>query len=304
MLPDPLFQIKKEKETADHGTFIIEPLRQGYGYTLGNSLRRVLLSSLPGAAITQVKIAGVKHKFSTLKGMKEDVIELILNLKQLRIKYQGEKPVKISLDKSGPGAVTGKDIRASGTVEVINKDHILANLADRKTRLKAEMLVGCGYGYLPAEEREKNAVGTIFLDALFTPVRKVNYRVEAARLGRRVDLDRLVLEINTDGTLKPSEALRQSAEILVGYFGQVVKPKKGAVEEKPVEATQLNENLRLTIEEIGLPTRIVNALRQSGYGSAGDVAAAGPAQIAKVKNVGEKSIKIIQAALKKKGIDF
>lgn len=297
----PSFQVKKEKETKDFGQFVIEPLEQGYGHTLGNALRRVLLTSLLGAAITQVKIAGVKHKFSTLAGLKEDMIELILNIKQIRVKYEGEKAIKLTLEKSGPGEVKAGDIKTPAQAEIVNKDQTLADLANRKTTLKAEFLVETGFGYLPAEERKTEKIGVILVDAAFSPVKRVNYRVEATRVGRRTNLDRLVLEITTDGTIKPSQALKKAAKILVVFFDQIVEPKKVKVKKEEPEAIS-SEIMRLTVEELELPTRIVNALRKGGYGTVSDLSAAQPIDLTKVKNLGEKSIKIVKAALFKKGI--
>jgi len=297
----PNFLVKKQKETKNFGQFIIGPLEQGYGYTLGNALRRVLLTSLPGAAITQVKIAGVRHKFSTSAGLKEDIIELVLNIKQIRVKYEGKKAIKLELEKNGPGEVKAGDIKTPAQVEIVNKDQVLANLADRKTKLKAEFQVETGVGYLPAEERKTEKIGVILVDAAFSPVRRVNYRVEATRVGRKTNLDRLVLEITTDGTIKPSQALKIAAETLVAFFNQIVKPKK--VKVKKVEPETISsETMKLTVEELELPTRIVNALRKGGYGTISDLSAAQPVDLAKVKNLGEKSIKIIKAALAKKGV--
>lgn len=298
----PAFQIKKETERADYGVFIIEPLEQGYGETLGNTLRRVLLTSLPGAAITQVKISGVRHKFSTLEGLKEDVIELILNLKQICLKYEGEKPVTLRLEKSGPGEVKAGDIKTPGVVEIVNKDLILGNLADKKSRMKVEMTVSPGWGYVPAEEQAIEKLGVIPLDATFSPIRRVNYRVEATRVGRRTDLDRLILEIFTDGTIKPGEALKKSAQVLIDFFTQVVKPKKLPVEKKTDKTP--NEALKLTVEEINIPTRIANSLRKGGFGTVEDLMAVTPSDFAKVKNLGDKSIKIIKTALSARGISL
>lgn len=295
----PIFQIKKEKETPDYGLFTIEPLEQGYGNTLGVALRRVLLTSLSGAAITQIKIDGVKHKFSTLEGMKEDVIELILNLKQVRLSYGGEKPVKLNLEKLGPGEVKAGDIKTPGQVEIVNRDLVLCHLTAKK-KLKIELAAESGYGYVPAEERESDKIGVIPIDAVFSPVQRVNYKVEATRVGRRTDLDRLVLEITTDGTVRPSKALKESARILIDFFTQVVKPKKMPVKEK-VEMLS-SETLRLTFEEVDVPTRIANALRKGGFETVGDLAAATDSDLAKVKNLGEKSVGVIKAALSKKGL--
>ncbi len=298
---EPFFQVKKEKETKDFGHFVIEPLESGFGNTLGNALRRVLLSALPGAAITQVKITGVKHKFSTLEGLKEDVIELILNLKQVKVSYDGEKPAKLTLEKTGPGEVKAGDIKTPAKVEIANPDLVIGNLATKKNRLKAEMLVESGYGYSPAEERKTEKLGEIPIDAIFSPVRQVNYRVEATRVGRRTDLDRLVLEITTDGSLKPSKALKKTAEILVGYFYQIVKPKK-MPKKKTAKIEVPDLALNLTVEELDLPTRIANALRKGGYGTVAELVVVNGADLAKVKNLGEKSIKIVEAALSQKEV--
>lgn len=300
---EPLFQIKKEKETKDFGQFVIEPLESGFGHTLGNALRRVLLSAIPGAAITQIKIAGVKHKFSTLEGLREDIIEFILSFKQVKVGYEGEKPAKLTLDKTGPGEIKAGDIETPAKVEITNKDLVIGSLANKKSRLKVDMLVETGYGYSPAEERMTEKLGEIPIDAIFSPVCQVSYRVEATRVGRRTDLDRLVLEITTDGSLKPSKALEQAAQILVGYFHQIVEPKK--MPKKKKKKSELPDlTLRLTVEELDLPTRIANALRKGGYGTVGNLVEAKENELVKVKNLGEKSIKIIKAALAQKGVNF
>lgn len=298
---DPIFHIKAAEENATFGRFIIEPLEQGFGHTLANSLRRVLLTSLPGAAITQIKINGVKHKFSTLEGMSEDIIDLILNLKQVRLKYDGEKPVKLELEKNGPGQVKAGDIKCPANVQVINKDLVLASLADKKSRLKVEIVVEKGFGYLPAEVEKSEKLGVIPLDASFSPVKMVNYQVEATRVGQRTDLDKLVLEITTDGTIKPKEALKSSAKLLIAFFNQVVNPKKVEVKEEP-KPQLYEEATKLTLEELDLPTRIINALRKSGYGTVSDLLGINPGNLAKIKNLGEKSIKTVQAALAKKKV--
>ncbi len=298
---EPKFQIKKIKQTNNFGQFIIEPLPQGYGHTLGNALRRVLLTSLPGTAITQVKISGVKHKFSTVEGMKEDVVELLLNLKQVRIKYEGEKPVKLHLEKSGPGQVKAGDIQTPAGVEIINKDLILANLADRKSKLKMEMTAERGYGYLPAEERKSEKLGVIILDAIFSPIIRVNYKVEQTRVGKQTDLDKLILEIHGDGTTQPQQALKEAAKTLISFLNQIVKPKEVVVEEKKVQASP-DHVLKLTVEELELPTRIANALRKAGYETVGDLARASKNTLSSVKNLGEKSLNIIWSTLVKKGI--
>jgi DNA-directed RNA polymerase subunit alpha len=298
---DTIFQIKKTKVNQETVQFTIEPLPQGYGHTLGNSLRRVLLTSLPGTAITQIKVSGVKHKFSTLPGLKEDVIELILNVKQIRVKYAGEKPVKLQLEKTGPGPIFAGDIKTPAGVDIVNKDLMLGNLADKKSKLKIEMVAEKGYGYLPTEERKSDKLGVLIIDASFSPIRLVNYRVEATRVGRKTDLDRLILDVTSDGTVKAEDALKVSAKVLIAFLNQIVDPKKLPVSKKKDEG-QVSETMKLTVEELELPTRIVNALRRGGYGTVSELLAASNQDLTKVKNLGEKSIKIVQAALAKKGV--
>jgi len=298
----PNFKIKKVKITPNFGQFILEPLSQGYGYTLGNALRRVLLTSIPGTAITKVKISGVKHKFSTLPGMKEDIIELLLRLKEVGIKYEGEKPISLRLDKSGPGEVRAGDIEVPAGAEVVNKDLVLANLADSKSRLKMEMKAEKGYGYLSSEERKSDKLGVIMIDAIFSPVTRVNYRVETTRVGRQTDLDRLILDISTDGTIDPQEALKWAAKILISFLDQIVNPKAQRVEKEEKKPSQKEEVLKLTVEELELPTRIVNALRKGGYQTIEKLIGASKNDLASIKNLGEKSLKIILETLAKKGI--
>ncbi len=302
-MKEPLFQIKTEKETKNEGVFIIEPLEQGYGHTLGNSLRRVSLTSLPGAAVTFVKISGVRHQFTTLEGLKEDLVDLILNIKKIRIKYQGKDPVKVKLEATGPGEVKAKKIKTPAGIEIVNQDLVLAHLADKKTKLSAELTIESGYGYSPFEERKSDVLGIIPVDATFSPVIKVNYQVEATRVGRLTNYDRLIIELKTDGTISPSEAIKEAAQILIGYFKQIVEPKvpKKKIEEQPAIS---HETLRLTVEELNLPTRIVNALEKSGYKTVADLIAVDKKEIKKVRNLGEKSLKIIAAALKEKEVDF
>ena len=302
-MKEPLFQIKTEKATQDKGVFVIEPLEQGYGHTLGNALRRVLLTSLPGAAVTSVKIAGVRHQFTTITGLKEDLVELILNIKKLRVKYAGKNPAKIHLEAVGPAEVKAKNIKTPAGVEIANPDLVLANLADKKSKLSLEMIVESGYGYSPFEERKSDVLGVIPVDSLFSPITRVNYRVEETRVGRLTNYDRLILELETNGTISPLEAVKEAARILIAYFKQIIEPKvsKAKIEEQPAIS---HETLRLTVEELNLPTRIVNALEKAGYKTVADLIATEKKEIAKVKNLGEKSLKIIEAALKQKEVNF
>jgi len=207
-------------ERPHEGTLIMEPCFHGYGTTIGNALRRVLLSSLPGAAITAVKIKGVNHEFQAIEGVKEDVLEIILNMKGLRLRCFHEEPVLLRLKVSGKKEVTGKDIEPNADVEIINVDHKIATLTDAKSEFDMELVVSRGRGYSPTEERrtESQVIGMIAIDALFSPVRNVGYRVENTRVGEITNYDRLVMVIETDGTITAEEAVRQSAKILMDHF--------------------------------------------------------------------------------------
>jgi DNA-directed RNA polymerase subunit alpha len=301
---DPIFEVKTERATAEFGIFTIEPLQQGYGQTLGNCLRRTLLSSLAGAAVTQVKVAGVKHQFGTIPGLKEDVVELILNIKKIRVAFTGDKPQKIVIDKTGPGQVTAGDIETPPGVEIVNKDLILGNLADKKSRLKVEMIIEVGYGYSFSEERLTSEVGVIPIDAVFSPVNRVNYHVSATRVGRMINWDKLTMEIWTDGTISPKKALIDSARILTDFFQQVITPKKEVKTKIEKEEKVSREILEMSVEELELPTRIANSLIKGGLVTVADLLKAGKKRIVKVKNLGVKSVKIVEVAIKNKGIEL
>lgn len=294
----PLFEIKEEKKSDNYGKFVITPLEQGYGNTLGNSLRRVLLTSLPGAAVTSVRISGVKHQFSTLKGMKEDIVEFVLNLKKVRFTYEGDKPVSGKLSVKGAGEIRAKDIEIDPTVKIANPEIVLAIL-DKGAKLEAKIEIETGAGYSPGEDRATGEIGLIPLDASFSPVKRVNYKIEETRVGRLTNYDKLILEIWTDATIAPKKALLKAAEILVSYFNQIVTPKKIVKkDEKKDDGLGLLGNL--SAEEIGLPTRVANALVKAGYETVADLVKAKKSDLVKVRNLGEKSVKIIEAALGEK----
>ena len=299
---EPLFEIRQKKKKGDYGRFVISPLEQGYGSTLGNALRRVLLTSLPGAAVTGVKISGVKHQFSTLSGVKEDVVEFLLNLKKVRFTYDGEKSVKASLSVKGAGDVKAKDIKVSATVEIANPELVLATLG-KGAKIEAQIEIESGTGYSPAGDRERQIIGYIPLDASFSPITRVNYKVEETRVGRLTNFDKLILEIWTDGTVSSKEALVEAAGILVPYFNQIISPKK-AKKKKEKKEVGLGPVGKLSVEEIGLPTRVANALVKAGYDTVEDLAKAKPENLAKVRNLGEKSIKIITVALAEKEVEL
>lgn len=300
---EPLFEIKEEKKDKKYGKFLISPLAKGYGDTIGTALRRVLLSSLPGACITSVKISGAKHQFSTLKGVSEDALDFLLNLKKVRFSYSGDKPVKVSLDVKGPGEVKAGDIEVPAGVTVSNPDLVIANLS-KGAKLTASMEVESGVGYSPAEDRPTESLGTISLDASFSPVVRVNYKIEETRVGRVTNYDRLILEVWTDGSIDPQEGLMKAAEILVSYFNQVVNPKKVEKLEVREDKGSLGSAGKLSVEEIGLPTRVANALSKAGYETVEKLVEADPADLVKVRNLGEKSLKIIKIALAEKGVEM
>lgn len=302
---DLVFTFKVEEEKADYGIFSIEPLSQGYGHTLGASLRRVLLTSLPGNAITQAKIDKVRHPFSTIPGVKEDVIEFLLNLKKVRISYNGEEPVKLTLDKKGPGPVLAGDIKTPGNVQITNPDLHLATLADNKSGISVEFQVERGVSYSFADERKTGVVGVIVLDAIFSPVLRVNYRLEATRVGRLTNYDKLILEIWTDGTIKPSDAIKKAAEILRDYYTQIISPKLPDVVKQEAPKSQVSPTISgLSVEELNIPARVANALVAGGYETVGDLLAAKRDDFLHVRNLGEKSLKIVAAALGEHGVRF
>lgn len=299
---EPMFEIKQETKEGDYGKFIISPLEQGYGYTLGTALRRVLLTSLDGAAITSVRISGVKHQFSTLKDMKEDIVEFLLNLKKVKISFKGEKPVKATISVKGAGEVKAKDIKVPSEVKIANPELVLSTL-NKGASLDAELEISSGMGYSPAEDRATGTIGLIPLDASFSPVNRVNYKVEETRVGRVTNYDKLIIEIWTNGTISPKDAVVSAAKVLLSYFNQVVSPKKVAkIEEKKEDL--FGPVGKLSVEEIGLPTRVANALIKAGYETVEQIAMAKREDLVKVRNLGEKSIKIIAVALAEKGVTF
>ena len=223
----------------NEATFVVEPCFYGYGTTLGNALRRVLLSSLPGAAVTAVKIKGATHEFQSLENVKEDVLQIILNLKGLRMKMHSEEPVKLSIKVSGQKEVTGADVEANADVEIVNKDHKIATLTADNAEFDAEITIERGRGFVPTEERKEDSgeLGVIAIDALFSPVRNVAYKVENTRVGDITNYDKLVMTIETDGTIVPEDAVQQSSKILLDYFS-LLTPGAEVEEEAPEEAEE------------------------------------------------------------------
>lgn len=303
---EPNFKIKEEKLTDDYGEFSIEPLEPGYGHTLGTAFRRVLLISIPGVAVTSVKIAGAKHRFSTLPGLKENIVDLLLNIKKLNFKLLNSKDqsvVKLSI--KGPKEITAKDLELPEDVEIANKDQYIGTLSDKKAKLDLEMTIERGYGYSLSEERRSSSLGVIPTDAIYTPVKRVNFTVSATRVGRQTNLDKLNLSIWTNGVISPKEALDQAARTLTAYFKQVYEPK--VVEESENETSKLNipdGTMRLTIDELDLPTRIYNSLRNGGIETIGQLVETPRKELIGMRNMGGKSISIVEEKLKERGIEL
>lgn len=296
--------IKKEKETKELGLFIIGPLPSGYGHTLGNALRRVLLSSLPGAAIAEVSFAGVPHPFTTIKGVKEDVIELILNLKRVRFTMHVDEPLEAGIEAKGKRVVTAGDIKIGSGAEVANPDLKIATLTDGSARFSARLLVEKGAGYRPSEEREGSKVGVIPMDSVFSPVTKVAYRVEEARRGRETGLDSLTMEIATDGTIKPSGALEKAAAILESYLGLFAgkksKEKEGVAAKKEVAGLS-PEVRRQPLSKLKLSTQTETVLTKAGIKSIGGLLGKSEKDLLAVKGFGERRIGEIKRELRKLG---
>jgi DNA-directed RNA polymerase subunit alpha len=305
------FQIPRitEEEVDEHrGRFVIEPLDRGFGYTFGNSLRRVLLSSLEGAAVTSVKIEGAAHEFTTLQGVREDVIDMILNLKNLICLLHGESPeIEVRLEKKGPGTVTAGDIEAPADLEILNPELEIAHLSD-KGRLEMTLTIGRGRGYVPAELNRgpEHTIGVIPVDSIFSPVRRVSYEVEAARVGQRTDYDKLTLDITTDGSLDPKDAVAQAAEILIRQLAIFTDLEKiegfGETSEAEVEIPQARGMENFPIEELELGVRSYNCLKRVGIETIGDLVTKTEAELAAIPNFGKKSIEEVKETLAAHGL--
>ncbi len=305
---NPNFITQRKEEGNNYGKFIIEPLAPSFGQSLGVALRRTLLSSLKGAAVTSVKIGEVSHLFSTIKGVKESVLDIVLNLKQLKFAVSGEGPFKVNLSAKGEKKIYGKDIE--GEADIVNKDQYIAEITSAKGKLDIEAMVELGIGYLSAEEREKTESGFISVDAFFSPVNKVNFKVEEARVGRKSNLDRLILEIWTDGTIKPSEALKQSSTLLADYFSYILSGKDEAKsktedDEETTRKESVDKKLyEVIIDELNLPSRVINALLRENIETVADLVKSGKESLTNMKGVGKKSIELIEEELKKMGIEL
>jgi DNA-directed RNA polymerase subunit alpha len=273
---------------------------------LGSALRRVLLVSIPGAAVTSIRISGAKHKFSTIPGLKENVVDFLLNIKGLNIKLLNSKAESIiKLSVRGPKEITAADLELPEDVEIVNKDHYLGFLSDKKAKLDLELTVERGMGYSLADERRINTLGVIATDAVFTPIRRVVPEVSSTRVGRQTNLDKLTLQIWTNGVVNPRVALDEAAKILASYFTQVYQPKSVATEETSTVLTGIAEaTLRMTVDELDLPTRIYNTLRNGGIETISQLLEIPRKELISMRNMGGKSLEIIEDKLKEKGISL
>lgn len=296
-----MFKVKTEQESDSFAKIVLEPLEAGFGHTLGNSLRRALLTSLKGAAITSIKIDGVPHQFSVVDGVLEDVIEIILNVKKIHLQIASDKPIRLSVKTSGKRVVKAGDFEIEGDGEIINKDQIVVTLTDTKSKLNMEMTAESGKGYSMAEERKTNELGVIAVDALFSPISSVNYSVEPTRVGRSTDFDKLTLDVTTTGAITPVEAVNEAAKILSNAFHRIYEP----ILEEEVEETGSkisDEVLRLTIEELDLPVRITNALKAIEINTIEELVDIPKQQLLKAKNLGTKSLSLIAGKLSERGL--
>ena len=298
--------ITKIDENKDYGKFVVEPLERGYGTTLGNSFRRVLLASLPGAAVTSINIEGVLHEFDTIPGVREDVMQIILNIKGIAAKSYVQDEKMIELDVEGPAEITAGDILTDSDIEIVNPDHYLFTIGEG-ARFKAVMTVNSGRGYVPADQNKRDdaPVGTLAVDSIYTPVTKVNYQVEPARVGSNDGFDKLTLEIMTNGTIIPEDALGLSARILTEHldlFTDLTEVAKATDVMKEVDKSSDDHVLERTIEELDLSVRSYNCLKRAGINTVYDLTEKTEPEMMKVRNLGRKSLEEVKVKLADLGL--
>ncbi len=299
----------KITDTDDsRGEFVIEPLERGFGHTLGNSIRRVLLSSIEGAAITRIKIDDVKHEFSNLKGMKEDILEFTANLKEVVFRVSSDEPVKVKLEKKGPGVIKSSDIRLSSDVEIINPDAYIATLT-KEGEISAELIVEKGKGYKTATENsvEGDPIGVIPVDTIFSPMKKVSFRVENTRVGQMTNFDRLVLSIDTNGSIKPQEALSQASKIVNDYMSLLIDLSDNNNKDDPIfeEVKEEEEKPNYpSVEELELSVRAYNCLKREGIDTVEKLLNYTEDELLDIRNFGQKSIQEVKDKVKDLGLTF
>lgn len=303
-------KVERTEELRDYGKFTISPLERGYGVTLGNALRRTLLSSLDGAAVTSVHITDVMHEFSTIQGVREDVIQVMLQIKLLRFKLHNVESANLHLDVKGAGTITGADIVCPPEVEIVNPELYLFSINEPNAHVEMDLTVEAGRGYIPATDRsERLAIGVLPVDAIFSPVRRVNYEITNARVAHSTDYDRLTIEIWTDGTLSPEKALIESSRILMRQLG-IISGTSEDMLTKPIEAVEVEqptvnrEQIETPIEQLDLGVRVFNSLKRTGITTVGDVLdllEKGESAMLSIRNFGEKSLTELKAKMIEKG---
>ena len=300
-------EVEEKTLTSTYGKFYAEPFERGFGQTIGNSLRRILLSSLMGASIVAVRIKGILHEFSTVQGVTEDVADIILNLKEIRLRLNDGEQQTLKIEAKGPGTILAKDIIAPPAVEILNPDHKIATLS-RDAKLDMEMTAKLGRGYVPAERNKEEGapVDTIFIDAIFSPVQKVNFMVTNARVAQRTDYDRLVFEVHTDGSVKPDDAMAYAAKILQDQVGIFVnfqeEPRAERRDDGPVIA--LNDNLFRSVDELEFSVRSQNCLQNADIKYIGELVQKSEQEMLKTKNFGHKSLNEIKEILREMGLEL
>jgi len=302
----PKVELIEQNEDNTYGKFVAEPLERGYGITLGNALRRIMLSSLPGAAVTSIKIEGILHEFSTIPGMKEDVTEIVLNLKELSIKLHTDEPKTIRIEKEGEGVITAGDIIADSDVEILNPDMHIATL-DHDSRFFMEITVSKGRGYVPAENNKSDelAIGVIPVDSIFTPVKNVSYFVENTRVGQVTDFDKLIIEMDTDGSINPEEAISLAAKVMNEHLNLFISLTNHTDEVEIMVQKEEDEKekvLEMTIEEMDLSVRSYNCLKRANINTVEELTNKTEEEMMKVRNLGKKSLVEVQKKLEDLGL--
>ena len=306
MIPLPSSQPKVIIKNKNQAVFEISGLYPGYGVTIGNALRRVLLSSLEGVAVTEVRIKGVSHEFSTIPGILEDVIMILLNLKNLRFKIHEGNLQKIGLKVKGDKEVKGSSFKMFSQIELVNPELHLATITDKKTELDMEITIEKGIGYEPKEQRKakKSEIGTIVLDAIFTPIKNVNFYIENMRVGERTDFDKLSLEIETDGTITPEEAFYQACQLLIKHFSLIFEVGSAALSKKSKTGEKSLEVVKINVEDLKLSTRTLNALLNSNIRTVDDILMKSEKNISELKGMGDKGVSEIKRKIKKLGLEL
>jgi len=303
---EPIFNITVENSEVNYGKFVYEPLHTSFGNSLGNALRRTLLASLEGAAVSYVKFDKAPHFFTTLPGVKESVLDIVLNLKQVRFKSTSQGPYIVKLSVKGAKKVYAKDI--IGEVEVVNGDQYIAEVTDAKGELEFEAIVEVGYGYQPSEEKEAKT-GYVAIDSSYSPVTKVNFKIEEARVGRKSNYDRLIIEVWTNGSMNPEEAMKETAQILMNHFKNISEGKSATSQTDQNDAALALEKknpkvYETIIDELNLPSRVINALLRENIETVADLVQRGREDLSNLKGVGKKSIDLIEEELKKMEVEL